>query len=148
MLHSIILRLSAQSPSPYSALVRLYKSSDGQSLPTYNNLLNIVDELLSEYEHAYIILDALDECNEPHRLAQFVSRLQDWTNRSLHILFTSQPREIFTKMFKDASLVALSPDITHDDIKRFIDSELRKLWHLNRRAEEISSKVVTRSNGM
>jgi hypothetical protein len=150
MLHSIILQLSAQSSKPYSALDRLYKSSAGQTLPTYEHLLVVLDELLSEFGNTYIVLDALDECSETDRVVEFISRLQDWTNQSLHLLFTSQPREIFTnsKAFEDASLVVLSPNITGDDIKRFIDSELHKLSHLKRRAEEIAAKLVIKSNGM
>jgi len=106
MLHSIVLQLSAQSPNPYSALNRLYQSSQGQNLPTYNNLLDILDELLSDFGHASIVLDALDECNEPDRLVQFITRLRDWTKQSLHLLFTSQPREIFMKAFKDCHPLA------------------------------------------
>jgi hypothetical protein len=150
MLHSIVLQLSAQSPSPYSALDRLYKVSEGQTLPTYEDLLGVLDELLSEFGHTYIVLDALDESSEADRLVEFISHLQDWAKQSLHLLFTSQPREIFTnsKAFEYASLVVLSPNITGDDIKRFIDSELHKLSHLKGRAEEIAAKLVIKSNGM
>ncbi|KAF7343426.1 HET-domain-containing protein [Mycena venus] len=148
MLHSIILQLSAQSFSPYSALDQLHKSSEGQTLPTYQNLLDILDELLSDFVHTYIVLDALDECTENDRLVQFIIRLRDWTQRSLHLLFTSQPRDAFMKAFEDVSLVVLSPDITRHDIKRFVDSELPKLSHLSRRSEEIIEKVVMKSNGM
>lgn len=150
MLRSIILQLSAQSPNPYSALNRQYNFSQGQSLPTYDNLLGILDELLSEFEHTYIVLDALDECNERDRLVQFILRLQGWTDKSLHLLFTSQPRELFTKVFKDTSLVVLSPEITQRDIKRFIDDELPKLSHLTHctPTREITTKILMKSNGM
>jgi hypothetical protein len=150
MLQSIILQLSAQSSKPYSALERLHKPSQGQIPPTYENLLRVLDELLLEFGHTYIVLDALDECNESDRLVQFVSRLHGWTKQSLHLLFTSQPREAFmnSKVFKDASLVILSPDITQGDIKQFVDSELHKLSHLKRRPAEIASTVVKRANGM
>jgi hypothetical protein len=65
-------------------------------------------------------------------------------------LFTSQPRKIFVEPFKGALLVILTPDITHNDIQRFINSELLPLSHLTRRmrAEEIVAKVVKKSNGM
>jgi hypothetical protein len=150
MLQSVILQLSAQSPSPYSALDGLYKTSQGQTLPTYENLLAILNKLLSDFAHIYIVLDALDECNEHQVLVQFIARLRDWTTQSLHLLFTSQPREIFAELFEGALLVFLTPDITHDDIQQFINSELHQLSHLTRRtrAEEITEKVVKKSNGM
>jgi hypothetical protein len=79
MLQSIILQLSAQSPNSYSALEREYKSSQGQILPPYNNLLRILNDLLSDFIHIYIVLDALDECNEYQVLVQFTTQLRDWT---------------------------------------------------------------------
>ncbi|KAJ7855133.1 hypothetical protein B0H14DRAFT_3865271 [Mycena olivaceomarginata] len=150
VLQSVILQLSAQSLSPYSTLDRLYKSYRGQTLPTHENLLAILDELLSNFEHTYIVLDALDECNEHDGLVRFITRLRDWFTRSLHLLFTSQPREIFTEAFKHVSRVTLTPHITQNDIRRFINSELHSLSHLTRRmrAEEIVDKVVKKSNGM
>jgi hypothetical protein len=150
MLQSVILQLSAQSPSPYLALDGLYKTSQGQTLPTYENLLAILDELLPDFTHTYIVLDALDECNEHQVLVQLIARLRDWTTQSLHLLFTSQPRKIFTEPFERALLIVLTPDITHNDIQQFINSELHQLSHLTRRtcAEEITEKVVKKSNGM
>ncbi|KAJ7855178.1 hypothetical protein B0H14DRAFT_2508084 [Mycena olivaceomarginata] len=150
MLQSIILQLSAQSPNSYSALEREFESSQGQTLPTYDKLLGIFEELLSDFGHTYFILDALDECNEHQVLVQLIMRLRDWTTQSLHLLFTSQPREIFAEPFEGALLVVLTPDITHNDIQRFINSELHSLSHLTRHmhAEEIVTKVVKKSNGM
>jgi hypothetical protein len=150
MLQSIILQLSAQSPNSYSVLEREFESSQGQTLPTYNKLLGILEDLLSDFTHTYIVLDALDECNEHQVLVQLITRLRDRTTRSLHLLFTSQPREIFMEVFKHAPLIVLTPDVTHKDIRRFINSELLPLSHLTRRmrAEEIVAKVVKKSNGM
>ncbi|KAJ7855142.1 ankyrin repeat-containing domain protein [Mycena olivaceomarginata] len=150
MLQSIVLQLSAQSPEPYSALDRLYNSFRGQTLPTYQSLILILEELLSDFSQTYLVLDALDECNEHNHLVQFITRLRHWTTQSLHLLITSQPREIFMEVFKDALLIVLTPDITHQDIQRFIDSELHSLSHLTRYmcAEEIVTKVVKKSNGM
>jgi hypothetical protein len=150
MLQSIILQLSAQSPNSYSALKREFESSQGQTLPIYDKLLGILGELLSDFGHSYFILDALDECNEHDDLVQFITQLRDWTTRSLHLLITSQPREIFMEAFKHTSLVTLTPHITQNDIQRFIGSELLQLSHLTRRmgANEIVEKVVKKSNRM
>jgi hypothetical protein len=150
VLQSIILQLSAQSSKPYSALEQEFKSSQGQTLPTYNKLLGILKELLSDFTHTYIVLDALDECNKHQVLVQLITRLRDWTTQSLHLLFTSQPHKIFTELFEGALLVVLTPDITHNNIQQFIDSELQSLLYLTRQtcAEEITEKIVKKSNGM
>jgi hypothetical protein len=150
MLQSIILQLSAQSPNSYSALEREYKSSQGQILPPYNNLLRILNDLLSDFSHIYIVLDALDECSEHDNLVQFITHLRDWTTSPLHLLFASQPREIFTEAFKHVSVVTLTPHITQNDIQWFINSELHSLSHLtcHMHPEEIVTKVAKKSNGM
>ncbi|KAF7343417.1 HET-domain-containing protein [Mycena venus] len=150
MLRTIVLQLSAQSSYPYAVLEPLYESSNGQTLPTDEDLWGVLGELLLEFHHTYLVLDALDECNETDLLVQFITRLHNWTKKSLHLLLTSQPRKIFenSKAFEDASLVVLDRGVTDEDIKQFVDTALYKLPHLARCAEEISAKVVTKSNGM
>ncbi|KAJ6539678.1 ankyrin repeat-containing domain protein [Mycena capillaripes] len=151
MLRSIILQLSAQSPHPYAALDRQYEESNGQTLPTYRNLMDILETLLSEIGSTYIVLDALDECKDTGLLIQFIARLRGWTKSRSHVLFTSQPREIFTAAFEDVPQVTLEFDTTLSDIRLFVSNELQTnldLAHLARRAEEVKTKVVEKSNGM
>ncbi|KAJ7690388.1 hypothetical protein B0H17DRAFT_983179, partial [Mycena rosella] len=98
-LRRIVLQLSAQSPRPYIALEKQYTSkSNGQMLPTDQDLLNILEELLLEIGRTYIVLDALDECKEHDHpgLVDFISGLHNWSKTPLHLLVTSQPRQIFT----------------------------------------------------
>ncbi|KAF7341405.1 HET-domain-containing protein [Mycena venus] len=151
MLRCIVLQLSAQSPNPYAALDRQYKLSQGQILPTQQNLMDVLETLLSEIGHAYIVLDALDECNNNTLLIQLISRLQRWTDSRLHLLLTSQPHEIFTAAFVDMSQVALKFETTKSDIRVFVSSQLRSntnLEHFADRAEDVSTKVVEKSGGM
>ncbi|KAJ7114736.1 ankyrin repeat-containing domain protein [Mycena epipterygia] len=155
MLRSIIMQLSAQSPNPYLALGRLYNSSNGQTLPTYEQLLGILDELLLELSRAYIVLDALDECKDTHLLIQLISSLRQRTRSPLHLLVTSQPREIFTVPFDGVEHIVLEPDTVHNDIQFFVSSEvdsklenLKHLKHWKGRAVQIVTKVVEKSNGM
>ncbi|KAJ7114802.1 hypothetical protein C8R44DRAFT_709937 [Mycena epipterygia] len=150
MLRSIILQLSAQSPHPYSALDRQYALLKGQTLPTYQNLLDVLDRILMELGRTYIVLDALDECKDDD-LISFILRLRGWTKNPLHLLVTSQPREIFTVALGCLPHVSLGLRTTQNDIRLFVSHELRsKRWlqHVAHRAEEITAKVVERSNGM
>ncbi|KAJ7939896.1 hypothetical protein B0H13DRAFT_1850099 [Mycena leptocephala] len=84
-LRRIILQLSAQSPDPYGALDRQYMLSKGQVLPTYRDLLEVLQELLANVAHTYIVLDVLDECKEADqvRLLELISTLRSWTDRSI-----------------------------------------------------------------
>ncbi|KAJ7763140.1 hypothetical protein DFH07DRAFT_1018614 [Mycena maculata] len=150
MLRSIILQLFAQSPHPYHALNSHYESSNGQALPTYQNLVDLLETLLSEIGCTYIVLDALDECKDTNLLVQLVSRLQRWTGSTLHILLTSQTREIGTA-FAGISQVALEFDTTWSDIKLFVSRGLQSnpdLEHLAHCEAEVTTKVVEKSDGM
>ncbi|KAJ7279580.1 hypothetical protein C8J57DRAFT_1502229 [Mycena rebaudengoi] len=158
MLRSVVFQLSGQSLNPYAALDAQYgKLSQGQTLPTTQDLLNILDELLWEFRCTYIVLDALDECRDTDlpSLVELLSKLRMRTESSLHLLFTSQPREIFAVAFKGIQRVVMESKTMQKDIERFVSSEVQsrlqrlKHWdHWKPRATEIITKVVEKSNGM
>ncbi|KAJ7112597.1 hypothetical protein C8R44DRAFT_882361 [Mycena epipterygia] len=150
MLRSIVLQLSAQSPNTYAALDQQYKLSKGQTLPTYQNLLDILEKLLLELSSTYIVLDALDECKE-HDLVRLISLIRAWSKTPLHLLFTSQTRELFTASFEGVEHVSLELKTTQADIAAFVTSELESNFKLKRWAKhtaEITTKIVEKSNGM
>ncbi|KAJ7105129.1 hypothetical protein C8R43DRAFT_1165980 [Mycena crocata] len=153
MLRCIVLQLSAQSPNPYAVLDQLYETVKGQTLPTRNSLLKVLENLLLELGTTYLVLDALDECEKKDHqdLIQLISRVQEWTQSRVHLLMTSQTREIFTKAFDGVKRVALDFHTTEYDIERFVASELTSkhyLKHLKSRVGDVTAKVVERSNGM
>lgn len=152
-LRRLVLQLSAHSPNHYRALDKHYTLSKGQTLPTYKDLQGVLEELLLELGRTYIVLDALDECQDTEYdiLVDFVSILQGWTRSPLHLLITSQPRTIFIHRFKTIPWISLESNFTEKDIKLFVDSELRgnhKLKKWMSRAEDVADRVVRKSNGM
>ncbi|KAJ7234486.1 hypothetical protein C8J57DRAFT_1249250 [Mycena rebaudengoi] len=94
---SVVFQLSGRSLNLYAALDSQYeKLSQGQTLPTTQDLLDILGQLLLEFRRTYIVLDALDEAETRiFRIVELLSKLRIRTKSSLHLLFTSQPREIF-----------------------------------------------------
>ncbi|KAJ7434124.1 ankyrin repeat-containing domain protein [Mycena galericulata] len=152
-LRRIILQLSSQTPFPYKALDRHYDLSKGQTSPSFEDLCRILEELLQELERTYIVFDALDECHdsEYRQLTDLITMLLHWTDTPLHLLITSQPRNIFTDKFTAIPHIFLESDVTQDDIKLFITAELLgnhrlKIWAS--RASEIVDRVVAKSSGM
>ncbi|KAJ7445601.1 ankyrin repeat-containing domain protein [Mycena latifolia] len=151
-LRRIILQLSAQSPHPYSVLDEQYQICDGQTLPTYQDLLKLLKELLLELRRTYIVLDALDECKEVDlgQLLDFISVLRSWTQTPVHLLITSQPRGIFTEHLGGMPCIVLDSSLTDKDINLFVTAELLKpnfkIWSSH--ANYITKQVVRKSNGM
>ncbi|KAJ7653578.1 ankyrin repeat-containing domain protein [Mycena polygramma] len=152
-LRRIVLQLSAQSPYRYRALNKHYNLSKGQTLANYHDLRSILEELLGELQRTYILLDALDECQDPEidQLVELVSMLRGWNWTPLHLLITSQHRTSFTEEFKDIPCVFLESHLIENDIRSFIAGEISgsrrmKLWAS--RANEIVDRIALKCCGM
>ncbi|KAJ7260217.1 ankyrin repeat-containing domain protein [Mycena rebaudengoi] len=149
-LRRLVFQLSAQYPYPYRTLDKHHDLSKGQTLPNYEDLVRIVEDILPEIGRTYIVLDALDECgvSELEQLLGLVSNLQGWTRSPLHLLITSQPRTSFTDRFRDIPRVFLERGVTQKDIELFVAGELRKMKTWAKRADDIIPRIVSKSNGM
>ncbi|KAJ7127852.1 ankyrin repeat-containing domain protein [Mycena epipterygia] len=158
-LQRIVLQLSAHSPYGYRALNKRYELSKGQTLPTYQELQDILQELLLELGCTYIVLDGLDECQDAEldKLVDLVLMLQGWTRSALHFLITSQPRTIFADSFGAMTCISLASELTEQDIRSFLDDELQsnryrlKTWASRPggpNIPDITSRIVQKSNGM
>ncbi|KAF7348832.1 HET-domain-containing protein [Mycena venus] len=152
-LRRIVLQLSAQSPYRYRALDKHYNLSKGQTLPSYHDLRSVLEELLGELQRTYILLDALDECqdSEIEQLMDLISMLRGWSWTPLPLLITSQHRKSFTEEFKDLPCVFLESRLIENDIKSFIAGEISgnrrmKVWAS--RANEIVDRIALKCNGM
>ncbi|KAF8193116.1 ankyrin repeat-containing domain protein [Mycena galopus ATCC 62051] len=149
----ILLQLAAQCPHPYKTLDEHCKLSNGQKLPRYEDLQCLLYKLLPELGQTYIVLDALDECDSTNftRLMALVSMLRAWTKTSLHLLITSQPRDVFTKGFNDISQIGLNFNVTQEDIQSFVASELQtnsELAAWQPYASQITDRITSKSRGM
>ncbi|KAJ7774145.1 hypothetical protein DFH07DRAFT_988126 [Mycena maculata] len=151
-LRRIVLQLSAQSPHPYRVLDEHYNLSNGQTLPCFQDLQQILEQLLREIGRTYIILDALDECDvgEFDQLVDLVSALRAWAETPLHLLFTSQPRPVFTEGFEGIPCIPLGFYVTEEDIRFFIGDEIKtkskyKQW---RGQDQIVERIARKSKGM
>ena len=155
MLRSIIWQLSGQSPSRHSSLEKLYKSlGDGTRYPQPAELQGVLEDLLSELDRTYIILDGLDECNKKTNwkpLIKFIHSLCHPTKNAPHVLFTSQPLGEFTEAFKDVVFIELGSEVSTSDIRSYIGSEVSKLgnWASDAKfSNDVTEQIVQKSNGM
>jgi hypothetical protein len=154
MLRSIVWQLSGRSPLPYSALHRLYETlGNGTIQPQHVHLQGVLEDLLSELDQTYIVIDGLDECNKTDwkPLVQFIHSLCHATKNAPHLLFTSQPFEEFQQAFKNVTFIELDSIVSTDDIRSFVGSEVpgvRKWIRDDKSAKEVTEQIVQKSNGM
>jgi hypothetical protein len=154
MLRSIIWQLSGLSPSPYTALHRLYETlGNGTIQPQRVHLQGVLENLLSELDKTYIVIDGLDECNKTNwkHLIEFIHSLRHPTKNAPPLLFTSQPLEEFKNAFKDVAFIELGSWVSNDDIRSFIGSEVPKVGNWasdDKYAKLVTEQIVQKSNGM
>jgi hypothetical protein len=91
LIRSLITQFSTQCTSCPDALTRLYSQChDGKQQPAVTALLATLRHIIGGFRHAYIILDALDECTEREDLLAMIGEMVDWKLDNLHLLMTSR----------------------------------------------------------
>jgi hypothetical protein len=154
MLRSIIWQFSERSPSPYSALHQLYKAlGNGTIQPQWTDLQAVLEDLLSELDRTYVVIDGLDECRKEDwkHLVQFIHSLSNSAKNGLHLLFTSQPLEEFKNAFKDVAVIELGSTDSINDIRSYIGSEVTGIGNWasdDNYAKNVTEQIVEKSNGM
>ena len=85
------MHLSIQSASASRALESLFSSCmNGECQPSTDALLETLRQIVQAFDERFIILDALDECQERQELLEDIEKIVDWKLEKLHILATSR----------------------------------------------------------
>ena len=108
----------------------------------------------ASFRHAYIIIDALDECTERESLLELIQKIVDWKSSTLHILVTSRKeREIEDSlMLRCQHTMALQDSVISRDIEIHVCEKLQndpklKKWPAKVQAE-IKEKLTKGACGM
>jgi hypothetical protein len=131
----LIVQFCRQRSDIPQALQYLYKKChDGNHSPTLDDLKSILLICTDAFEHAYIILDALDEVptrnGERERLMDSIREIHSWSREETHLLLTSRREididetllEILTSRMETP--ISLQDDLHHDDIRLHISKQL------------------------
>jgi hypothetical protein len=100
LIRSLISQLSdTQHGGITEKLADLYKRCGEVRLPSDEQLQNVLCDILDRFSHAYIMIDALDECTDREKTLIWVNKLISDTKReaaNLHIVVTSRTeRDIY-----------------------------------------------------
>jgi hypothetical protein len=68
-------------------------ANNGQQQPSIPDLVNMLQDLLLEFDHAYVVVDALDEYPKAQRdrLLRTIQGLNSLNMDALHLLAVSRP---------------------------------------------------------
>ena len=94
---------------------------------------------MDNFEHVYIIIDALDECTDSKRLLVWIDEISQWSGSKVHILLSSRPEADIEERFgclHRLRRVPLVGDSIDADIETYLDAMLAEMirWDAQTRA--------------
>ncbi|KZP17520.1 hypothetical protein FIBSPDRAFT_830538, partial [Athelia psychrophila] len=129
-IRSLILQLWHQLGRIPVALKDVYGDGPSHPQPSLAVLEAALQTIIGEFQHAYIIIDALDECADRHKLLRWVKDISRWRGGRLHILLSSRrERDIEDSLaiINELGRVSFAGGSTNPDIVKFIDESLVEL---------------------
>jgi hypothetical protein len=146
LIRALISQLSdTQHGGITEKLADLYKRCGEVRQPSDEQLQNVLRDILDRFSHAYLMIDALDECTDREKTLIWANKLISDTNHkaaNLHIVITSRPErdihEILAALDQHSIDVgeANTEDIT-EHLKLHMESKFMK-YEENTRAKIMS----------
>ena len=157
MIRSLICQLFKQSEN--SMLQDLYSSClDGVRQPTWEVLLNTLHQMMTSLVDTYIILDALDECDDRHELLSNIEQIVSWEDVNLHVLVTSRREididEALTPLSSPRNRISIQSKSVNADIHTYVHDRLQvdrklKRWKKDVNMQrEIEDTLMKKADGM
>jgi hypothetical protein len=129
MLAAILKQLVQCRPSIVDDSVeRLHKQHANQGTrPSLDEVFSTVRDVLTRYPTVYIVIDALDECQDGTR-RQFLAKLRDLrAGRDVRLMATSRFISEIIDAFRDLQTLMLEVKANKEDVKRFVAGQIYRL---------------------
>ncbi|KAI4638258.1 hypothetical protein J4E93_010257 [Alternaria ventricosa] len=150
MLRSLLRQLLQHTITIPDAVDALFSScGDGQQQPPLHKLLTVAPQVIGQFTHVYIVLDALDECAQRPELMDLLIAVAGLRLDSVHLLMTSRKeRDIETSLetfVVEDNMISLQRDVVDEDILRFVQQKLRDDRQLEKwnRDDEVRQEIET-----
>jgi hypothetical protein len=129
MFRSLLRQLLQHSVKIPKAVNALFSACEnGHRQPSLHALLELTPQVMQQFAHAYIVLDALDECTQRQELMDVLETVAAWQLGNVHLLMTSRKeRDIESSLdsyVKEEDTVCLQRDVVDRDIQRYIQQRL------------------------
>ena len=159
MIRSLISQFATQCTNQTNPLESLYSScSNGARQPKIRELRQTLRDLVQNFNDAFIIIDALDECKEREQLLADIQKFVEWQLEGLHILVTSR-REGDIKATLDPLVnlnqnIDIQSEVVDVDIRVYVREILQGAQGLRRWRnkplvqDEIEKALIENANGM
>lgn len=159
MIRSLIAQLSSfgqQTPQPLQLLFE--SCGNGLRQPSKYALLATLRAILKGFDNAFIVLDALDECDDRETLLLNIEETLRWKSGNVHTLVTSRKEvdieEALEPLATEQRIVCIQSQTISEDIQAYVHQRLQtdarlKRWQSHEDIqEEIETALVTKADGM
>lgn len=149
-MRSLVQQLSMNNNGRGSKeLEKLFQNCQyGQREPSLHELQDTLNHLIHQMSDVYIIIDAIDECEEYEDTIEFLSDLEHSNNKNLHLMATSRPDILFRSSFdmRQEIMVSISENATSakDDLMIYIIETLQNDAKLRRWSKDVLSEIETK----
>jgi Cdc6-like AAA superfamily ATPase len=151
LLAAILKQLVQARPSIAEPVRRLYNNPD-RTRPSLEEILSALQSILTNYSSVYIVVDALDECQENDGTrSQLLAELRDLQCKAdMRLMVTSR----FIPDIENEFRLALRLEVraSDEDVKRFVIGQIYRLPRCIQRDSElqrfVQDKIVKAVDGM
>ena len=159
MLRSLIVQLFSNHQSIPEPLISLFMScQSGARPPQTKDLEALLKALIDLYDKTFIVLDALDECEDRQELLNFIENAIGWKSQKLNMIMTSRKLKDFEDFFDaeldERSRLSIQNAEVDEDIRSYVRGKLQndrrfKRWRGQPKVrEEIETRLMEKSDGM
>ena len=141
---SLLAQFSAQQDSIPPEVQDLYEAAKTQSYaPKLEKIMRTLLAVLKQFDRAYILIDALDECSERVLLMQHIQNLVKVKARNWNLLLTSRrEQDIETELEGTVTRnVGIQTGDTSQDVRTLIRSRMRQDPRLRKRPSAVKEKI-------
>lgn len=143
---------SMNTPEPLNAL--FCRNSNGLKQPAANALVLTLRQILGAFEQVFIVIDALDECQDRAELLELVKTISKWQLENLHVLATSRRERDIEESLEPlvTDQISIQSKVVDSDIRTYISERLQKdlklrKWPANVKTE-IEDTLMAKADGM
>jgi len=129
LIRSLISQFSHQRGGIPTELADLYKRCGDHQQPSINQLQGVLRNILNGFSHAYVAIDALDECADREETLIWVNELVSGTDQpaeNLHIIITSRPEPDIKEVFEAHDPHSIDVEVTtKQDIMKYLKLQMK-----------------------
>ena len=155
-LNSIVVQLFSQNPQVSTIVEELYNAyNGGRSRPTIQDTCVALRRMINKITASvYMVVDALDECQDRRALLGGLKDIRSWNQGNLHIFVTSRRETEIENVLctLTTDTMFLEESVVDGDTLTYVRYQLQHDAKLSKLSEEIPDEieiaVVNGSNGM